>query len=156
MWNIPSVLSVRPVAPFMGCNSHPDSPAEPLLRVSVKSWTFLWFLLLLSCFFVCLSFILFINTPTHTSDWLAPYLCPSPPPRVQQSRPAFRISATRAVLRGLPHRPAVSRKWCHNDRERQLRPNRWQNLRCRPFPDGEHQLLSPRCLQDHVTEVKRS
>lgn len=78
MWNIPSVLSVRPVAPFMACNSLPDSPAEPLLRVSVKSWTFLWFVLLLSCFF-CLSFILFINTSTHRTDSLPISALPHPP-----------------------------------------------------------------------------
>lgn len=83
MWNIPSVLSVRPVAPFIGCNSRPDSLAEPLLHVSVKSLTFLWFVLLLTCFFC------FVFHPLHQHlltapfnfdfDWLALYLCPSSP-----------------------------------------------------------------------------
>lgn len=164
MWNVPSVLSVRLLAQFAGHYWHPDSPAAPLQHFSVKKAVFLCAYLPSTIMFV-MSFILCNCTNTSTQlpfdfDWPPPSLCsqpppPPPPPRVQQSCPAFRFSAARAVLRGLPHRPAVSRKWCHNDRERKLRPNGWQNLRRRPFPDGEHQLLSPRCLQDHVTKVKR-
>lgn len=162
MWNVPSVLSVRLLAQFAGHCWRPDSPTAPLQHFNVKKAVFLCAYLPSTIMFV-MSFILCncINTSTQLPLILTDLLHlsalspPLPLPRVQQSCPAFRFSAARAVLRGLPHRPAVSRKWCHNDRERKLRPNGWQNLWRRPFPDGEHQLLSPRCLQDHVTKVKR-
>lgn len=128
----------------------------PLLNpCNISVWKTLFFFVLiflpLSCFFTC-SFL--CNCTNTFSLVLTDLLHLLHPPRVQQSCPAFRFSAARAVLRGLPYRPAVSRKWCHNDWERKLWPNGWQNLRRRPFPDGEHQLLSSRCLQDHVTKVK--
>lgn len=146
MWNIPTVLSVRPVSPFISRFSHPNSLIEPLPQFSVKRKK------KRSCFFrgyrpstiifLCVFYPFHQRLPQQLSflffcDWFFSVSFP-PSPRVQQSRPAFRISAARAVLRGLPHRPAVSRKWCHNDRERKLRTNRWQNLRRWPFPDGEH------------------
>lgn len=58
-----------------------------------------------------------------------------------------------AVLRELPHRAALPGHGRHHDRERQLRPYGRQNLRRRPRADGEHAVLSSRCLQDHVSKV---
>lgn len=48
----------------------------------------------------------------------------------------------------------LPREWCHYDRDSQLRADRRQDLRCWPVPDGECQLLPPRCLQDYITKVK--
>lgn len=162
MWNVPSVLSVRPLARVAI-----DAPIPPLNPCNISVWKKAVFLCayLPSSIMFFMSFIFcnctdtFTRLPLISTDLLHISVTQSPTPtspyRVQQSRPAFRFGAARAVLRRLPHRPAVSRKWCHNDWERKLRPDGRQNLRRRPFPDGEHQLLSARCLQDHVTKVKR-
>lgn len=66
---------------------------------------------------------------------------------------AFRLDASRAGLRRLPHRAALPWKWCHHDRDGQLWTHWWQDLWRRPLPDGECAVLLARRLQDNVTEV---
>lgn len=73
---------------------------------------------------------------------------------VQSSSSSVRPGAPRALVRRLPHRPPMPGERCHNDRNSQLRPHGRQDLRRRPGPDGKHQLLPPRCLQNHISEVK--
>ena len=66
---------------------------------------------------------------------------------------ALRLDASRAGVWRLPDRAALPWKWCHHDWDGKLRPHRWQDLWCRPLPDGECAVLPARCLQDNVTEV---
>lgn len=89
MWNIPTVLSVRPVSPFISRFSHPNSLIEPLPQFSVKRKK------KRSCFFrgyrpstiifLCVCFILFINASHNSSLFcffvtdFSLYLFPPPP-----------------------------------------------------------------------------
>ena len=62
-------------------------------------------------------------------------------------------AAQGAGVRGLPHRAALPRKWCCNGWDGQLWTHWWQDLWCRPLPNGEHTVLPPWCTKDYVPEV---
>lgn len=76
-----------------------------------------------------------------------------PPHRPEPGRAPVRADAPGAGVRRLPHRAAVPGQRRHHGGERQLRAHRRQDLRCRPFPDGERAVLPAGRLQDHVAEV---
>ena len=75
--------------------------------------------------------------------------------RVQPCCLAFRAGQEGALMWRICNRSPLPGEWCHYDRDGQLRPNRRQDLWRWPIPDGERQLLPPRCLQDYITKVKR-
>lgn len=89
-------------------------------------------------FIICLKFLL--------------CLCASV--RVQPCGLAFWAGQERALMRRICNWSPLPGEWCHYDRDGQLRPDRRQDLRCWSIPDGERQLLPPRCLQDYITKVK--
>lgn len=75
--------------------------------------------------------------------------------RLQPCRSALRPGQERALMRGICNWSPLPGEWCHHDWDGQLWPDRWQDLRRWPVPDGERQLLPTRCLQDYITKVKR-
>lgn len=81
MWNVPLVLSVRPLAQFAGHYWRPDSPAEPLQHFSVKKAVFLCAYLPSSIMFFMSFIFLQLHQHLHTAPfdfWLTSFipLCP--------------------------------------------------------------------------------
>ena len=88
-------------------------------------------------------------------SWFSAFVCVSRSVRVQPCGLAFRAGQERALMWRICNWSPLPWQWCHHDRDGQLRPDRRQNLRRWPVPDGERQLLPPWCLQDYITKVKR-
>lgn len=74
--------------------------------------------------------------------------------RVQSCGLAVWAGQERALVWRIFNWSPLPREWCHYDRDGQLRSYWWQDLWRWPIPDGECQLLPPRCLQDCITKVK--
>lgn len=74
--------------------------------------------------------------------------------RFQPGSLAFRAGQEGALVWGICNWSPLPGEWCHYDRDGQLRPDWWQDLWRWPIPDGERQLLPPRCLQDYITKVR--